>query len=130
MNNIYHKYDFVEYNGKICEVIATLDTFGISLIDGEDKIYENVFIKDVNPIPITDEILTKLGYVYDDSFSHSWGYRSKASFTSNYYPPEKKFTLHSRRFDCILPNTLYVHQMQHCLEIADYVFFIQRKHLE
>ena len=133
MSNIivdYHKHDFVEYNGKICEVIGTLDTFGLNLIDGDGNAYEDIYCGDVNPVPVTDEILKKLGYVYDKTFSQSWTYHSDFSFTSDYYPEDNKFTLHSRRFDCILPNALYVHQLQHCLEIGQFDFFILREHLE
>ena len=126
----YHKHDFVEYNGKICEVIGTLDTFGLNLIDGDNKTYDDVYCGDVNPIPVTDKILAKIGYVHDNVFSPSWTYHSEFCFTSDYYPSDKKFTLHSRKFDCILPNAKYIHQMQHCLEIGEFEFFILREHLE
>jgi hypothetical protein len=119
----------VEYNGKICEVIGTLDTFGLNLSDGEGNIYCDIYCGDVNPIPVTDKILEKIGYAYDSVFAESWTYRVKSSFTSDYYPKTQKFTFHSKQFDCILPNTEYVHQMQHCLEIAEKEFLILREHL-
>ena len=65
-NNIFLNYqrgDFVEYKGEICEVLCRVDGFGVDLRTG-DTTYEDVYVGDIQPISITEDILNAIGFEY------------------------------------------------------------------
>ena len=129
----YQKFDFVRYNGEICEVTETLECLGLSLVNKDGTYYKNVYVGDVEPILITPEFLEKVGYTYNDFFgTTSYHLNHKFSITSDYYfdSDDKKFTIHTKNFDAIKTKVYYVHQMQELLRICDLDIMILREYIE
>ena len=116
----YQKFDFVRYNGQICEVRGVLDSFGINLCDKDGNEYKDVYVLDVEPIELTIDILEEIGYKYTDLFQNyvlDYG-GMYGMYTSTFYPDDNKISIHSREYDVIKPNILCVHELQQLFRLG------------
>ena len=84
---------------------------------------------EVKPIPLTQEILKKNGFIYDDNWHISWievgNYRIDVSFDYdgkvNYIEiteQGKGFSIPSEREILYLTHIKYVHELQHALKLC------------
>lgn len=110
-------YDWVIYKDKLCKVWkidATSDTLMLETIKGEEKGERHYFISiaDVEPVPLTEEILESNGArkkgIYDfnigdvmlDRYATFWN----VFFSGHTYS---------------IKQIRYVHELQHCLTFLD-----------
>jgi hypothetical protein len=87
---MYQIHDLVLYNGAVREVQGVTGGLGLNL--GESKELSDVFIKDVEPITLTDEILVKvLGFSAPDNWLlHSYFLGGQCSATTVTYNMEEQ----------------------------------------
>ncbi len=113
---IYRVGDVVARNGVICRVTGLARSFGLDLSNGE----EDVFTLDVEPIPLTDEVLSKLGFEYSD-FLNVYKHIEGATYDKE----NKKLTINDRKIGSItLKNCIYLHQIGRAFEIFELEFIL------
>lgn len=125
------KFNYVMYNDKIYR-ICHIDCSRLNI---EDKNKQNlyVYVKSVKPLPITEELLVKNGFVHD--FDTEVAYPDNSVFLVS---PDKQITLHNAKdyinsentwsvhidnsdFNSIANCELsYVHQLQNLCTITNY----------
>jgi len=88
---MYQIHDLVLYNGAVREVQGVTGGLGLNL--GESKELPDVFIKDVDPITLTDEILVKvLGFSAPDNWLlNSYFHGGQFSDTSITYNMDERY---------------------------------------
>lgn len=118
MNNMkkidYKVGDVVIYNNTICKIEYKCGGFGVDLNTGN----KDVFMIDLEPIPITDDILKKLGFEYSD-FLKYWYYntgleRVKITYDFN----TKKFHCSTKDFTAVC-KCEYIHEIGRALDFCD-----------
>ena len=113
---VYRVGDVVARNGVICKVTGLGRCFGLDLSNGE----EDVFTLDVEPIPLTDDILSKLGFEYSD-FLNVYKHIEGATYDKE----NKKLTINDRKIGSItLKNCIYLHQIGRAFEIFELEFIL------
>lgn len=79
---------------------------------------KNIYIDDIEPIPITPEILEKNGWKYNN-------YNNETEYDEEYYVNEDGFDIHIncekfevRCIDSINIQLKYLHELQHALKLC------------
>ena len=117
--------DYVNYRGQIIKVTSLYDKGGSNEVGWSDK--ESVWVNadNVEPIPLTPEILEKNGFVTNDEQGNWKGYRIYSLFNTN---KSCIFMLKLYEKDSIVEISLdmspyyivfkFVHQLQHALRLC------------
>ena len=119
MENIKKKIDYkvgdvVMCNNTICKIVRKCGGFGVDLNIG----YEDVFIMDLEPIHITEDILKKLGFEYSDFFK-CWYYNvelGRVKITYNFNT--KKFHCSTKDFT-VTCKCEYIHEIGRALDFCN-----------
>lgn len=99
--------DFVLHDGKVKRVDMIWSKYEVNLYGGETwgSIYNKTDISEVQPIPITHEILYRNGWNYDDLDHEFKGY-------PRIYGSKALYGIF-----CCEVNISYVHELQHALRL-------------
>lgn len=112
----YRCGDIVVYNGNVVKVISPMKFLGVNLSDGS----EDVFIDDLEPIIVDDEVFLKLGFVLSD-WTDTWKYDD--GIVKIVYNLKNK-TLTCSTTDkygnkCTIKPFRYIHDLCKCLVFCD-----------
>lgn len=114
--------DYVNYRGQIIKVTSLYDKGGSNEVGWSDK--ESVWVNadNVEPIPLTPEILEKNGFVNDRGI-YCWRDENKqiTYFSKENNRPYCTYSFVNIESGCIVVNELpieYVHELQHTLRLC------------
>lgn len=117
----YIECDLVRYTSlykkpiaEICEVRET--SYLIRFMNGN---FAKVTSQEINPIPLTPDILEKNGWEFTggqvDEDGFTWDiYSNRGVLPDLHYYPDGKFSVFMYRKE-VLPDIKYIHQLQHFL---------------